>query len=294
MEQYPRGLAALTRGLLALAVTTAGSAGCVTSVTQLQSARTLAPKEVRLEAGSSVPISTRYFSEIIDTLDLIAERLRDAERRDEPVTEEEQRQAIEGVAAVLLLQPSFVPEAALRVGVVEHFDVGLRWAGPAFRLDGKWQFADEPGRGQLAATAAYTHHTGIGASIATGAFDLFESVDLVSFSRRDLELGVLANTDERGRAISFYGGVRYILSMPRIESMLVDGLEAASGMPLIDTDVNLHHIGGTAGVRLGGGGLSLMAELTIMYVAFSPTILGQESDLGGLLISPGVGLALEI
>lgn len=268
--------------------------GCVTSVNQMQTARTLAPKETRMELGASVPISTRYFAEIIDTIELAAERLRDAEELDRPVSEAEQRQAIEGAAALLLLQPALVPELSVRVGVVENVDVGLRWAGPGFRLDGKWRVAHEPGRWNAAVLAAYTHHTGVGASIATKAFALFDSLKLVSFSRRDIELAALASTDEEQRAVVTYGGLRYILSMPRIESELADGLEASSGRPLLDTAPNIHTVGATAGVRLGWRRVYVMAELTLMWMLFEPEILGEKRDLGGLLISPGVGLAAEI
>ncbi|WP_428264439.1 hypothetical protein [Haliangium sp.] len=293
MKLVKRSLVKRSLVLVVLVVFVGGAAGCITSVNQMQTARPLPPKEVRIEAGSSVPIATRYVSEIVDTLDLIADRLSDAENAGEPLTEAEQRQAVEGVAAVLLLQPSFVPELALRVGVYENIDVGLRWAGPTFRFDGKWQVAQETDRWHLAVNAAYVHHTGIGSSIATSAFDFFESIKLVSFSRRDLELSLLASTDEK-RTISYYGGLRYILSMPRIESEVIDTIEVASGEPLLATDTNMHHIGATAGIRLGWRGLSLLAELTLMYMSFSPEILGEKSDLGGLLISPGIGVALEI
>ncbi len=279
-------------GLVAALSTSA--AACVTSVTQMQTARTLAPGETRVHVGSSIPIASRYFSEIIDSLDLIAARLENAESAGEPISEEEQRQAVEGAAAVLLLQPSFVPELGLRVGIVEHFDVGLRYSGPAFRFDAKVEVAEDPEQGQLAIIAGYNHHTGIGASIATSAFDLFDSLNLASFSRRDLEFALIANTpDDRG-PVSYYGGVRYILAMPRIDSALAEGIEAESGMPLIELDTNMHHLGATAGVRLRWRSISLMAEMTAMYMTFSPTILGEVRDLGGVLISPGLGLAVEI
>lgn len=268
--------------------------GCVTSVNQMQTARTLAPKETRMEAGASVPISTRYFAEIIDTIELAADRLQDAEQLDRPVSEDEQRQAIEAVAALLLLQPALVPELSVRVGVYEDVDVGLRWAGPSFRFDGKWRVAHEPGRWHAAVLGAYTHHTGIGASIASKAFDVFDSLKLASFSRRDLELAALASTEEDDRPVVAYGGLRYILSMPRIESELAEGLEAASGMPLLDTAPNIHTMGATAGIRLGWRRAYFMAELTLMWMLFEPEILGEKRNLSGLLISPGVGLAVEI
>jgi hypothetical protein len=286
----------LTLGCLGLApalVMAIVLAGCVSPVSQMQTARTLRPGDTRLHAGASVPISSRYAQELVDAIELAADRLQDARNADRPVTEAEQRQAIESAAAILLLQPAVVPELGLRVGVIDHVDVGLQWAGPTFRLDGKWHAVEVPGKWHAAVQAAYTYHTGIGASIAGSVFDLFESLRLVEYSRSDLELALLASTEDQGRKVSFYGGLRYFLGMPRIESELAAGLEAESGMPLVSTDTNIHEIGATGGVRLGTNRVSLMAELTVLWMVFAPEIFGQESDLGGLVIAPGVGASVN-
>jgi hypothetical protein len=273
---------------LAIALT-----ACVSPVSQMQTARTLPPKKVRVHAGASVPISSRFAVELVDAIDLATDRLRDARNAGRPLTEEEQRQAIESVAALLLLQPAVVPELGVRVGVVDHVDVGVQSAGPTFRLDAKWHAVDMPGKGHAALQAAYTHHTGIGASIAGSVFDLFESLKLVEYSRKDLELALLASTEDQGRKLSFYGGLRYFLGMPRIESELAAGIETETGMPLVSTETNIHEIGATAGVRLGTDRVALMAELTVLWMVFAPEIFGEESDLGGLIIAPGVGAAFN-
>lgn len=267
--------------------------GCVSSVTQVQTARTLAPKETRFQIATSVPISTRYFQEIIDSIQLVADRLQDADSANRPVTEAEQRQAVETAAAVLLLQPALVPEISARIGVLDNLDVGLRWAGPTFRLDGKWQVVNLPGQWHAALHGAYVHHTGVGASIATSLYEIFDKLRLASYERKDIELGLLASTEEQDRPLSVYGGLRYFLAMPRIESALVDGLEAESGTPLIETDTNIHQLGATIGVRMGSRRVSLMAELTVLWMIFEPEILGQKTDLGGLVLAPGVGAALD-
>lgn len=282
-----------SRGCLALAPTLAIVAGCVSPVSQMQTARTLPPRETRLHVGASVPISSRFAQELVDAIDLATNRLRDARNANRPITEAEQRQAIESAAALLLLQPTLVPELGLRVGVFDHVDAGLQVAGPTFRLDGKWHAVDMPGKGHMAVQAAYTHHTGIGASIAGSVFSLFESLRLVEYSRRDLELAVLASTEDQGRTMSFYGGLRYFLAMPRIESQLASGLETETGTPLVSTDTNIHELGATGGIRLGTGRVALMAELTVLWMVFAPEIFGQESDLGGLIVAPAVGVSVN-
>jgi hypothetical protein len=268
-------------------------AGCVSPVSQLQTARTLPPKKVRVHAGASLPISSRYAQELIDLIDLATDRLRDARNADRPLTEEEQRQAIESAAAILLLQPAVVPELGVRMGVFDHVDAGLQWAGPTLRLDAKLHAVDMPGKGHVALQAAYTHHTGIGASIADVVFDLFESLRLVEYSRKDLEIALLASTEDQDRNLSFYGGLRYFLGMPRIKSEVVDAIETETQMPLVKTETNIHELGATAGIRLGTKRVALMAELTVLWMVFAPEILGEKSDLGGLIIAPGVGAAFH-
>jgi hypothetical protein len=267
--------------------------GCVSPVSQMQTARTLPPKKVRVHAGASLPISSRFAVELVDLVDLATDRLRDARNAGRPLTEEEQRQAIESAAAILLLQPAVVPELGLRMGIFDHVDAGLQWAGPTLRLDAKFHAVDMPGKGHVALQAAYTHHTGIGASIADVVFDLFESLKLVEYSRKDLEVALLASTEDQGRNVSFYGGLRYFLGMPRIESEVVDGIMTETGMPLVSTDSNIHEFGATAGVRLGTDRVALMAELTVLWMVFAPEIFGEQSDLGGLIIAPGVGAAFN-
>jgi hypothetical protein len=289
--QYRRVMMLVTRLLPGCALL--ALVGCVSSVTQVQTARTLPRGDKRIQIGTSVPISTRYFQEIIDSIELVADRLQDADNADRPVTEAEQRQAVETAAAVLLLQPALVPEITARWGALDHVDLGLRWAGPTFRLDGKWHIVDQPGQWHAALHGAFVYHTGVGASIATSLYEIFDKLRLASYERKDVELGLLLSTEEQDRPVSVYGGVRYFLAMPRIESELVDELEAESGTPLIETDTNIHQLGGTIGVRLGNRRVSVMAELTVLWMIFEPEILGQKTDLGGLVLAPGVGAALD-
>jgi hypothetical protein len=290
--QYGHAMMLVTRLLPVCALL--ALVGCVSSVAQLQTARTLPAGKKRFQFGASVPVSTRYVQEIIDSIKLAADRLQDAENADRPVTEAEQRQAIETAAAVLLLQPAVVPELSARIGVFDNFDMSLRWAGPTFRLDGKYQLVDQPGEWHAALHGAYVHHTGVGASIATGLYEIFDKLRLASYSRKDIELGLLVSTEEEKRPVSMYGGLRYFLAMPRIESALVDGLEAESGRPLIETETNIHQFGATFGVRVGNRRVSLMAELTVLWMIFETEILDQKTDLGGLVFAPGVGVAVDI
>lgn len=290
--QYGRAMMLVTRLLPVCALL--ALVGCVSSVAQLQTARTLPSGKKRFQLGASLPISTRYVQEIIDSIKLAADRLEDAENAGRPVTEAEQRQAIETAAAVLLLQPAVVPELSARIGVFDNLDMSLRWAGPTFRLDGKYQLVEQPGEWHAALHGAYVHHTGVGASIATSLFEIFDKLRLASYSRKDIELGVLVSTEEQDRPVSMYGGLRYFLAMPRIESELAEGLEAESGTQLVETETNIHQLGATFGVRIGNRRVSLMAELTVLYMIFETQILGQKTDLGGLVFAPGVGVAVDI
>jgi hypothetical protein len=49
-------------------------------------------------------------------------------------------------------------------------------------------------------------------------------------------------------------------------------------------------VGATAGIRAGGKKVAFLGELTLMYLIFSPTVLGERRDLGGIVVSPAVAL----
>jgi hypothetical protein len=259
--------------------------GCVSSVSTLQTARTLEPGKVELVAGASVPIHGVFVSRMADMLDDAASRA--AAGNDDPLNEEERNRTYEAALAAVLLQPAFVPELQGRIGLWDGTDVGLRYAGPAFKLDAKVRLIEQDGFA-LSASGGYVHHTGIAASIAKSVFEVFETLHLVEYSRRDLDIALLVSGDER-RLVAPYGAVRYIVGFPTFDLRLPDEIVESGVVPRTDEANTLHYFGATGGVRIGRS-VAFIAELTLMYMRFEPTFLGAQRHLSGMVYAPALGV----
>ncbi len=275
----------------ALLAAALGSGACVTSTTMLQTARPADGGRVGL--GMSVPISTRFVSELAGLAGTASDRLSEAEDAGRPVTEEEQQEAMEALMATVLFQSPPVTELSGRVGLADDLDFGLRFAGPAIRGDAKYDFLGaSDDHLHLAGILGYAYHTDIGASIASSVYGLAERFDLAEYSRHDLDAALLLSNDS-GSWFTGYLGARYLAAFASFEGRLADALEAESGRIRTDTSAVIHHVGGTAGMQASVYWFRFLLELTVLKVFFEPTILGRRFDLGGYLISPGVGIAAE-
>lgn len=256
--------------------------GCMASSATLQSAQTLAPKDVSIGAGMSVPVSTAFVGEVADSAKLANKLAKKG--GDEPLTEAEQRQIVESVIAATTLAPSALFVADLRVGMAKRFDMGLRYGGPAWSIDGKLQLRDGPW--DLALLLGFRHHTNIGPSFASSAYDVLETVKLAEYSRNDIQTAFLYSTDDR-KIVSFYGGFRYDLSFATFALELGE-----EGNRTLDSDEDtvMHTVGVGSGMRVGGEHFAFMLELALSYMVLEPKILGERVDLSGMIIEPGLGI----
>lgn len=112
-----------------IAVAAMSASACTASLTQGQTARALRPGQVELAMSGSVPVSSRFVGEVAHVVEASADRLRDARDANRPLTEQEQREALEAGLALALFHPALVTEIGGRIGVVDRFDVGIKYAG---------------------------------------------------------------------------------------------------------------------------------------------------------------------
>jgi hypothetical protein len=274
---------------LATFVSAIVASACTTSLTQGQTARAMKPGHAEVSLSSSFPISSRFVSEVGDVAKASAARLREAETADRPLTEREQREALEAGVALVLFHPAVVTELSGRVGVFDNFDLGLKYAGTLVKADAKYQFASQENGGpDLAFAIGGTRHLGYGASVLEPAYDLLAFVRLGDYSRHDLELSFLAS-GEWEEIISLYGGVRYMASFIAIDAD-IQNVETATGVPHSSLSSTFHYAGGSGGIRVGYKYVFLTAELTVMGVIAEPVIFGERRDLGGIIVSPSLGL----
>ncbi len=155
-------------------------------------------------------------------------------------------QAIETGLALLLFTPGLTTELAMRMGVSEDFDVGVKWAGPSLGVDCKYQILhQEPHGMDLAATVGYGYHLGHGASAAGVIDPILDFIRLGDFSQHDF-----------------------------------------NGAPHPSLSNTMHTVMGPGGLMVGDKYVYLMAELTVAKVFFEPTVLGQRRDFGGYVVAP--------
>jgi hypothetical protein len=260
--------------------------GCVGPVTTLEPPRTVEPWHVELVAGASVPVHGVYISSMAKAIDRGTDRLRQANTA--PLSEQERADLDQAALAAVLFQPTVVPELKARLGIIDRVDVGFRYAGPALKFDAKYNFW----RGEsvdVAASAGYVYHTGIGASVAQGIYGLFDDLKLVEYRRSDADLAVLVSGSGEKNVFP-YGAVRWIIGAPEFETKLPPELVAATGIENSRVASLMHYVGATGGIRAGGKKVAFLGELTLMYLVFSPRVLGERRDLGGIVVSPAVAL----
>lgn len=261
--------------------------GCATAPTTLQTARTTEQGEFRFHAGASVPISSRFISEVSEAVDRATERAEEAEMAGRPLTPEEERELLQGALGLILFAPAPVFELGARWGPVEKLDVGFEWAGPMLRFDAKYQFLERPGV-DVAALAGYTYHTGSAPSILEDIHDIFDFALIIDYGRHDVDVAVLAS-GPRDPALTWYAGLRYMASF--VSWSVEVGFEPDTNR--IGSNEVMHLIAGTGGMRIGTDKVQLMLELLLGYILFEPEVEGAPMDLGGILFMPAIGLAFE-
>ncbi len=263
--------------------------GCASSTTSLQNARALDPGEVQVTMAMSLPIPTAAIGAAYDEAKSVGKELGSAAASGEDISLEQQRQITTGGLLFALFQPGFIGEINGRVGIRENLDLGLRYSSQQVKGDVKYQLLEQEELGfDGAISLGYGHHLDIGPSIAASTFSFLEYISLGDYSRTDLDLTAIASKDW-GESLSVYGSLRYIVSFIELDSTL-EKVESVSGVQKSDLSNRMHQYGATVGTMVGYKYLFLHLELTILNTHYMPTILGEQRDLGGLVIGPTLGL----
>src|SRR5690606_13046235 len=81
-------------------------------------------------------------------------------------------------------------------------------------------------------------------------------------------------------AVQYWFGPKYMFSSYDFKSNLGG---------LIDEAGNMHFLGGTAGIALGYKSFWFVSEVTALNLFSREEVLGEEQNLGGLLVYPAFG-----
>ena len=122
---------------------------------------------------------------------------------------------------------------------------------------------------------------------------MLEKVQLASFSRWDLEVPVYISADFNPY-FGIYLSPKYVFSHTSVEMKILEAVEACGCVEerlQVPTNVNMHFVGATGGLRAGLPRLSVFLEMTAGNTFVNPMILGKERNLGGLTLYPAIGLA---
>ena len=111
-------------------------------------------------------------------------------------------------------------------------------------------------------------------------------------SRRELGAGLLASKP-LASWITLYGGARALFSWISLEAEVlgVEVVETLGDQVDIQTDAVMPYLGGTLGLRVGYREVWLSLELTAMRTSYAPTLLGEQVQMRGWLVSPAIGLS---
>lgn len=295
------------RGWLGLGLVAAfGLSGCASTLSTLQTGKTLEPGHVRIAAGMGVYVPAgQVVSAVSEGVDL-SKRMASAVSKNEavPWTPEDEQKVITSAVALAVLPPSALAELSVRVGVVENLDLGVRYSTNALRLDGKFRvfhegeaMTDSPldpkGRGTDVALMA-------GASkylFKSPVLDLLDYVKMGDFSRWDAEAAVIVS-HEFSKYVGIYGAPKYVFSRTTMDATLVRVTQETGGVVKTDVavpaQVDMHFVGATAGLRAGIPQISFFVELTFGTTFARPTLLGQARELGGATLYPAAGLAVSL
>lgn len=266
---------------------------CAGSLTTRQTGRVLKPGHVQASANASVYVSSTFIKETVEGADVLVDRLSDAERRGEPITEEEQAQAIETGLAIVLFSPAVVPEFTLRVGLVDRFDLGLDYAGERLGFDGKFQLLRQDIEGvDLAVHSGYGYHFGVGAGLLSSLHPLLSYVGLGGYSRHDLHAGTILS-GEWEDVFSCYLALRYQASFIKLDADL-SRVQTVSGLGKTQLSNTMHHVIGSAGFLVGYKHVFFNAELTTAGAFFKPKVLGSQRNFNGAIVVPSVGIVVRI
>ncbi|MFP2911989.1 hypothetical protein ACLESD_44600 [Pyxidicoccus sp. 3LFB2] len=287
-----------------LALGLALTPGCATTLSTMQTARTLDPGQVQVTGGLGVFVPVGNLIRVVDVGIDQGREARDAvdDGRPYALSEEDQQRLLTAGVALMVAPPGVNPELMVRVGVVDRVDVGLRYSGISLRADAKVLLLHggrEEGGRMEADQRSYDVALGLGAArhfFSSPVLDVLEVVQMNDFSRYDIEVPLYVSADF-GDIFKLYGAPKYVFSRTRLDERLVD--YSRQGAPVSGFDaalpatVDSHFWGATAGMSLGYRYVYLFAELTSGYVVCNPNLFGLERKLGGVTFFPSFGLAVR-
>lgn len=264
--------------------------GCALPMSTLQTGRTVPPGQVEIDGAVGVNVSTAFIGSTVSTgrvlVDEAWESVEDGEPAD--LNAEEREDVYRFAFASSLFLPAPIQEGAFRVGVVRHFDLGLRMSTAGLGAETRYQFLDAREGDPL--------DLAVGLLLYRQSFDvplpfpLSRLVDLGKTSRLDVSVPVAISRDfdEYGYV---YGGARFQVS--RLKLDLVQSITDLAGVDLAVESAPMFGAGAWAGGGVGYRYVFVFAEVDAIYMSWNPTVDGRNVAVRGIDFYPTFGLKLR-
>lgn len=257
----------------------AGLAGCATPVSTLQPAETLPRGDWHVGAALDLSLPVSRIGAAVDAaVDIAGKYSRDPGYVPTP---EEQRTYLNAAVGLALNHPAVINDFMVRYGLRDGLEVGGRYAGNSFHLGAKLRLFDQPRWApgwQGAVDVSYVH-----SSFSGLLFDVLSFLRIDDFSRRDVQVPLIFGR-RLGRLGRVWLGPKYIYGQVHVDA----ALQNVDGTLAVDTSV--HYLGGFGGLALGYAKVFFIAELTVMNMFADPVLLGQPTDVGGIMVMPAFGV----
>ncbi len=269
------------------------ASACSTSMTYMTTPQTLEPGQMQASVAMQGDANTNVVSTFSDALDVAKQRIKNSNEQSSKLTEEQYRTAVDAALAGMLFKPGIATELAFRVGVADGLDAGIRYNGASVKADVKARIWQTPDKKSVLSILA-----GVGQQ----TIDLPKPVEyltLTNFSRTDADVALMFGS-QPSSFLRAYIGPRMIYSWIKAEPVIDQSLldVAPDKYAKMDPsqyfgDETILYLGGTGGLMAGYKWIWVTVEATVMYMDFTPKVLGQRRDLSGVQISPVAGLMVE-
>jgi hypothetical protein len=261
-------------------------AGCAPSLSTFQPANVAPQGHVSVSMGIEGNLPAGGFTALLaDGKDLASKGA-----SGQPLSDDDKWKIFDAGVNLLLLTPSVGPHVAVTYVPLDHFEVGLRYAGSAWRVGARYQLLDHE-RGPFDLTV------GLGLSRFSFSFPLSDEIpglSLSDFSRWQLDVPILVGTSRDWYRV--WAGPKLLVTSFSTELTL-----ALPGDPtLARFDGTAAFVGGQGGFALGYRRLFLAFELTLAEalgsaqltaVKLAPTT--HDTHISSFTIFPRLGLMAE-
>jgi hypothetical protein len=259
--------------------------GCATALSSFQPAHVPREGHFQTEVGLDISESVGAINRVLDAAETL-----DEAATERSLTQDEQRQILEGGAHLGLNPPAFIPHAGLAYSPLERWEASLRFAATGWRIGVRRQLLEQDRAG-----VDFT----VGVGFGTALFDppiheILGTIEVNDFARYNLDLPITVGT--HGSWYRWWAGPRLLYSAMSETMTLtlrvpnetkVTGSVSGQGL----------YVGGAAGAALGYRSLFIGPELVVVELVGSAEVRAvgttTRASLDSFIVYPAIALMGE-